>query len=164
MKLSGKIKTSSVAVYVLALMLVTVGYWNYISKESQTLQTVSVGNDTTSEEKKDENLGDAQLVSNNELIQEEEEQTINEKDSIEEQKENEKFLVCPEQKNATEKQSNRLQKQDKDTAQRNCPDFLPAQKSKNPTKKVRLWKQNKLLKIYFLLQGKQKAQKRRFLF
>ena len=86
---NGKLKTSSIAVYVLALMLVTVGYWNYISKESQTLQTVSVGNDTTSEEKKDENLGDAQLVSNNELIQDEEEQTINEKDSIEEQKENE---------------------------------------------------------------------------
>ena len=70
MKLSGKIKTSSVAVYVLALMLVTVGYWNYISKESQTLETVSVGNDT-SEETKDKNLGDATLVSNNELIQEE---------------------------------------------------------------------------------------------
>ena len=89
MKTNIKLKTSSIAVYVLALMLVTVGYWNYISKESQTLQTVSVGNDTTSEEKKDENLGDAQLVSNNELIQDEEEQTINEKDSIEEQKENE---------------------------------------------------------------------------
>lgn len=86
---NGKLKTSSIAVYVLALMLVTVGYWNYISKESQTLQTVSVGNDTTSEEKKDENLGDAQLVSNNELIQEEEEQTSNEKDSTEGQKENE---------------------------------------------------------------------------
>lgn len=84
-----KLKTSSIAVYVLALMLVTVGYWNYISKESQTLQTVSVGNDTTSEEKKDENLGDAQLVSNNELMQEEEEQTSNEKDSTEGQKENE---------------------------------------------------------------------------
>ena len=86
---NGKLKTSSIAVYVLALMLVTVGYWNYISKESQTLQTVSVGNDTTSEEKKDENLGDAQLVSNNELIQEEEEQTSNEKDSTAENKENE---------------------------------------------------------------------------
>lgn len=70
MKLSGKIKTSSVAVYVLALMLVTVGYWNYISKESQTLETVSVGNDT-SEDTRDKNLGDATLVSNNELIQEE---------------------------------------------------------------------------------------------
>lgn len=89
MKTNIKLKTSSIAVYVLALMLVTVGYWNYISKESQTLQTVSVGNDTTSEEKKDENLGDAQLVSNNELIQEEEEQTSNEKDSTAENKENE---------------------------------------------------------------------------
>ena len=89
MKTNIKLKTSSIAVYVLALMLVTVGYWNYISKESQTLQTVSVGNDITSEEKKDENLGDAQLVSNNELIQEEEEQTSNEKDSTAENKENE---------------------------------------------------------------------------
>lgn len=80
MKLGGKIKTSSVAVYVLALMLVTVGYWNYISKESQTLETVSVGNEA-SEETKDKNLGDATLVSNNELIQEENAKEKNEKDS-----------------------------------------------------------------------------------
>ena len=85
MKLSGKIKTSSVAVYVLALMLVTVGYWNYISKESQTLETVSVGNDT-SEETKDKNLGDATLVSNNELIQEE--NTKDENDSNSQNTEN----------------------------------------------------------------------------
>ena len=72
-----KIKKSSVAIYVLALMLVTAGYWNYISKETQTLETVSVGE--TEQNTTDENLGDAQLVSNNELIKEEEskEQTTN---------------------------------------------------------------------------------------
>ena len=47
-------------------MLVTAGYWNYISKETQTLETVSVGE--TEQNTTDENLGDAQLVSNNELI------------------------------------------------------------------------------------------------
>lgn len=65
-----KIKKSSVAIYVLALMLVTAGYWNYISKETQTLETVSVGE--TEQNTTDENLGDAQLVSNNEFIKEEE--------------------------------------------------------------------------------------------
>lgn len=65
-----KIKKGSIAIYVLALMLVTAGYWNYISKESQTLETVSMNQNTT-----DENLGDATLVSNNELIQEENQKT-----------------------------------------------------------------------------------------
>ena len=48
-------------------MLVTAGYWAYISNETQTLETVSVGNEnenTTS----DEHLGDATLVSNNEIV------------------------------------------------------------------------------------------------
>ena len=48
-------------------MLVTAGYWAYISNETQTLETVSVGNEnenTTS----DEHLGDATLVSNNEVV------------------------------------------------------------------------------------------------
>lgn len=48
-------------------MLVAVGYWTYISNETQTLETVSVGNKSTT----DEHLGDATLVSNNELINEE---------------------------------------------------------------------------------------------
>lgn len=64
-----KIKKSSVVVYVLAMMLVTAGYWKYISNESQTLETVSISqNDNNNVE--DENLGDATLVSNNELIDE----------------------------------------------------------------------------------------------
>ena len=48
-------------------MLVTAGYWAYISNETQTLETVSVGNqneNTTS----DEHLGDATLVSNNKIV------------------------------------------------------------------------------------------------
>ena len=62
-----KIKKGSVVIYVLALMLVTAGYWAYISNESQTLETVSMENQNTT----DEHLGDATLVSNNELINEE---------------------------------------------------------------------------------------------
>lgn len=70
MEVKGKIKKGSIAIYVMALMLVTAGYWNYISKESQTLETVSI---SQNEEQNtvDDTLGDATLVSNNELIQEE---------------------------------------------------------------------------------------------
>lgn len=67
-----KLKKGSIVIYIFALMLVTAGYWNYISRESQTIETVSVSQnneDTNSE--KDEHLGDATLVSNNELINEE---------------------------------------------------------------------------------------------
>ncbi len=59
-----KIKKGSVAIYIFALVLVTAGYWAYISNESQTLETVSVGNQNTT----DEHLGDATLVSNNEVV------------------------------------------------------------------------------------------------
>lgn len=62
-----KIKKGSVAIYILALVLVTAGYWAYISNESQTLETVSVGNQNTT----DEHLGDATLVSNNEVVSQE---------------------------------------------------------------------------------------------
>ena len=65
-----KIKKSSAIIYILALMLVTAGYWNYISNEVPTIETVAMeqNNDDITE---DENLGDATLVSNNELIKEE---------------------------------------------------------------------------------------------
>lgn len=75
-----KIKKGSVAIYVLALMLVTVGYWAYISNESQTLETVSVANQNTT----DENLGNATLVSNNELINEENEKNQDNEEETEE--------------------------------------------------------------------------------
>ena len=69
-----KIKKGSVALYVLAMMLVTAGYWNYISNESQTIETVSMSQNNQNEENTtDEHLGDATLVSNNELIEDEEE-------------------------------------------------------------------------------------------
>ena len=69
-----KIKKSSVAIYVLAMMLVTAGYWSYISNESQTIETVSMSqNDENKDSERDEHLGDATLVSNNELIKEENE-------------------------------------------------------------------------------------------
>lgn len=70
-----KLKKGSVVIYVLAIMLVTAGYWSYISKEANTIQTVSMNqNNTTGDNTTDENLGDATLVSNNELIQEEKQQ------------------------------------------------------------------------------------------
>lgn len=58
-----KIKTGSVAIYVLALMLVTAGYWVYISNETKTIETVSVENQNTT----DEHLGEATLVNSNEI-------------------------------------------------------------------------------------------------
>ena len=69
-----KIKKGSIAIYILAMMLVTAGYWNYISNESQTIETVSMSqNNQESENSRDEHLGDATLVSNNELANEENE-------------------------------------------------------------------------------------------
>lgn len=76
-----KIKKGSVVIYVLALMLVTAGYWNYISNESKTIETVSTNQD--SQNTTDEHLGDATLVSNNELINEENSQIKDEEESEE---------------------------------------------------------------------------------
>lgn len=67
-----KIKKGSIIVYVLALVLVTAGYWTYISKESGTLETVSIANQNTTNTT-DEHLGDATLVSNSEVIEKEDE-------------------------------------------------------------------------------------------
>ena len=74
MNIKGKLKKGSVAIYVLALMLVTAGYWNYISQESKTIQTVAESEKNAENNEVDENLGDATLVSNNELIKEENEE------------------------------------------------------------------------------------------
>lgn len=74
MKFNSKIKKGSIAVYVLALMLVTAGYWNFLSQETQTLETVATENteeNLQTENTGDDTLGDATLVSNNELIKEE---------------------------------------------------------------------------------------------
>lgn len=83
-----KLKKGSVVIYVLAIMLVTAGYWNYIFREAQTIETVSMEqNENTEENANDENLGDATLVSNNELIQEEKEQNGETENKEETQKE-----------------------------------------------------------------------------
>ena len=83
-----KLKKGSVVIYVLAIMMVTAGYWNYISREAQTIETVSMEqNENTEENANDENLGDATLVSNNELIQEEKEQNGETENKEETQKE-----------------------------------------------------------------------------
>ena len=67
-----KLKKGSVAIYILAMMLVTAGYWSYISNESRTIQTVSMSqNNQENHDSRDEHLGDATLVSNSELILEE---------------------------------------------------------------------------------------------
>ena len=69
-----KIKKGSIAIYILAMMLVTAGYWNYVSNESRTIETISMSqNNQDSENFRDEHLGDATLVSNNELANEENE-------------------------------------------------------------------------------------------
>ena len=47
-----KFKTGTAAIYVLALMLVGLGYWNYVSTESNNIQTVA---ETQTENSEDEN-------------------------------------------------------------------------------------------------------------
>ena len=59
-----KFKTGTAVIYVLALMLVGLGYWNYVSTESNNIQTVA---ETQTENSEDENLGDAQFVSSNDV-------------------------------------------------------------------------------------------------
>ena len=65
-----KSKTGIIAVYVMALMLVGLGYWNYVSVESQRIQTVAETQEENNHD--DENLGDAQLVNSNDVIIEDE--------------------------------------------------------------------------------------------
>lgn len=82
-----KIKKGSIAIYILALMLVTAGYWSYVSNESQTIETVMISqkeeNIQDTQNDKDEHLGDATLVSNNELILEENEIIEDEEEEVE---------------------------------------------------------------------------------
>lgn len=71
-----KFKKGTVAIYVLALMLVTAGYWAYLSNESKTLETVNLGNQDTTNNV-DENLGDATLVNSNEVKEQKQNQEQN---------------------------------------------------------------------------------------
>ena len=61
-----KMKKGSVVIYILALMLVTAGYWAYLSNETKTIETVSSENQNTT----DEHLGDATLVNSNDVTNE----------------------------------------------------------------------------------------------
>ena len=61
-----KMKKGSAVIYVLALMLVTAGYWAYLSNETKTIETVSSENKNTT----DEHLGDATLVNSNDVTNE----------------------------------------------------------------------------------------------
>lgn len=67
-------KKGSVIIYVLALMLVTAGYWSYISNETKTIETVSMSsnNESNEEVNRDEHLGDATLVTSNDVVDEDE--------------------------------------------------------------------------------------------
>ena len=71
-----KFKKGRAAIYVLALMLVTAGYWAYLSNESKTLETVNLGNQDTTNNV-DENLGDATLVNSNEVKEQKQNQEQN---------------------------------------------------------------------------------------
>ena len=61
-----KMKKGSAVIYVLALMLVTAGYWAYLSNETKTIETVSSENQNTT----DEHLGDATLVNSDDVTTE----------------------------------------------------------------------------------------------
>ena len=61
-----KMKKGSAVIYVLALMLVTAGYWAYLSNETKTIETVSSENQNTT----DEHLGDATLVNSDDVTNE----------------------------------------------------------------------------------------------
>lgn len=60
-----KFKGSEVAIYAVALMLVAAGYFNYMTFENQTQETYS--EDVTEIKEETANVGDAVLVSNNDV-------------------------------------------------------------------------------------------------
>lgn len=60
-----KFKKSEIAIYAIALMLVTAGYFNYTTFNNQTAETYSEDVENLSDEYA--NVGDAVLVSNNEV-------------------------------------------------------------------------------------------------
>ncbi len=65
-----KFKKSEIAIYAIALMLVTAGYFNYTTFEKQTEETYS--EDINGINEQIANVGDAVLVSNNEVSEENE--------------------------------------------------------------------------------------------
>lgn len=74
-----QIKKGEVIVYALALMLVTAGYFNYINFEKKDIET-GADIDEFQEENQFANVGDAVLVSNNEIEDNCSEENINNTD------------------------------------------------------------------------------------
>ena len=87
-----KFKKGTAAIYVLALMLVTAGYWAYLSNESKTLETVNLGNQDTTNNV-DENLGDATLVNSNEVKEQKQNQEQNQEQEQEQEQKTEQEPV-----------------------------------------------------------------------
>ena len=106
-------------------MLVTAGYWAYISNESQTLETVSVGNENEKENTtSDEHLGDATLVSNNEVVDEKNSENNTNKSDGEKTAENEN----------SNSQDNQEKKQEtKETSASNKDDYFQESKLSRDT-------------------------------
>lgn len=88
--LKNNLKKSELVIYAIALMLVAAGYFNYTEFKNKTVETYSedignISNENTS-------IGDAVLVSNNEIEEKEEEEEINidtEEDEVQPQEESE---------------------------------------------------------------------------
>ena len=106
-------------------MLVTAGYWAYISNESQKLETVSVGNENEKENTtSDEHLGDATLVSNNEVVDEKNSENNTNKSDGEKTAENEN----------SNSQDNQEKKQEtKETSASNKDDYFQESKLSRDT-------------------------------
>ena len=112
--LLNKIKKSEVAVYAIALMLVTAGYFNYLKFDNGKAKEVYSEDVQNLEQQA--NVGDAVLVSNNEVKDENantEEEAKVEEDKIEKESKTEENKQEEEQKNEENKEG---QKQNKDNS------------------------------------------------
>ena len=64
-------KKNQIIIYVIVLMLMTAGYLNFTTKQKDALQTSSETEEIVNDESKVSGIGDARLVSNNEVVSEE---------------------------------------------------------------------------------------------
>ena len=64
-------KKNQIIIYVIVLMLMTAGYLNFTTKQKDALQTSSEIEEIVNDESKVSGIGDARLVSNNEVVSEE---------------------------------------------------------------------------------------------
>ena len=64
-------KKNQIIIYVIVLMLMTAGYLNFTTKQKDALQTSTETEEIVNDESKASGIGDARLVSNNEVVSEE---------------------------------------------------------------------------------------------